>query len=123
MWLVEWRWFENFITLCICLNSIALATKDYSFRVDLEGEFAWNGHLEIIDNIFSGLFIFECVSKIVAQGFIVHKKAYLRDAWNWLDFFIVCVSVVTMTPASDNESLKALRTLRILRPLRSISTM
>ena len=26
------------------------------------------------------------VLKIFARGFVLHKHAYLRDPWNWLDF-------------------------------------
>ncbi len=26
------------------------------------------------------------VLKIFARGFAMHKHAYLRDPWNWLDF-------------------------------------
>ena len=54
------------------------------------------------------------------MGFIMHKNAYLRDAWNWIDFIIVLVSVVGFTPMSNESSLKVLRTMRILRPLRSM---
>lgn len=54
------------------------------------------------------------------MGFIKHKAAYLRDAWNWIDFIIVVVSVIGFTPISNDSSMKAFRTMRILRPLRSM---
>lgn len=59
------------------------------------------------------------------MGFIFHKYSYLREtAWNKLDFFIVCISIVGMLPISGgSDSLKALRTFRILRPLRSVNKM
>ena len=59
------------------------------------------------------------------MGFWINKNAYLRDAWNWLDFFVVIISVVDWLPVGggDNASLKSLRTFRILRPLRSINAM
>jgi hypothetical protein len=63
------------------------------------------------------------VVKVIAMGFVINKKSYLRDPWNNLDFFIVCVSIVGMLPGVNAESLKALRTFRILRPLRSINAM
>lgn len=55
------------------------------------------------------------------MGFVLHKKAYLRDSWNKLDFFIVSISIIGMLPGGGADSLKALRTFRILRPLRSIN--
>ena len=30
--------------------------------------------------------------KIFALGFVLHRHAYLRDYWNWLDFIVVIFS-------------------------------
>ena len=53
------------------------------------------------DTAFSIIFLFEFISKIIAMGFVIHKNSYLRDAWNWLDFFIVMVSVISWLPFVD----------------------
>eukprot|EP00658_Telonema_sp_P-2_P028673 TRINITY_DN21928_c0_g1_i2.p1 TRINITY_DN21928_c0_g1~~TRINITY_DN21928_c0_g1_i2.p1 ORF type:complete len:816 (+),score=200.81 TRINITY_DN21928_c0_g1_i2:409-2856(+) len=61
-------------------------------------------------------------TKIVALGFVLHEKAYLRDAWNWLDFLIVIISVVSLAATDIGLGyLKVLRTFRGLRPLRVIT--
>jgi hypothetical protein len=66
--------------------------------------------------------MFEATAKIIGMGFVMHKQGYLRDYWNWLDFFVVVVSVLDFFPdLTQYKSLKVLRTLRILRPLRSIN--
>ena len=57
------------------------------------------------------------------MGFVVHKNSYMRDPWNWLDLFIVIISVIGWLPFFDAGALKALRTFRILRPLRSINSL
>jgi len=51
------------------------------------------------------------------------SKAYLRNAWNCLDFFVVIVSILNLSTGSNSslKSLKALRALRTLKPLRLIS--
>jgi hypothetical protein len=41
-------------------------------------------------------FICEAVVKIVAQGLVNHRNAYLRDWWNCLDFFVVLTSIVEL---------------------------
>ena len=46
--------------------------------------------------IFLALFIMEATIKIIVFGFIGGKKAYLRDSWNRLDFFIVIVGIVDL---------------------------
>ena len=73
--------------------------------------------------MFSIIFLIECICKLIAMGFFMHTNSYLRDGWNWLDFFIVIVSVIGWLPFFDAGALKALRTFRILRPLRSINSL
>jgi hypothetical protein len=79
-----------------------------------------NFQLERINLIFTGIFIFECVTKIIAEGFIFHKHSYMRSSWNWLDFFVVMASLIDFLPGGNIKGLKALRTFRILRPLKTV---
>ena len=39
--------------------------------------------------VFCGIYTLEMFLKILSRGFIFHTYAYLRDAWNWLDFIVV----------------------------------
>lgn len=73
----------------------------------------------MIGQILTYIFTLEAVIKIIAMGFIMHKNAYLKDAWNWLDFIVVCIGIFENIPGIPK--LKALRTMRILRPLRSVN--
>lgn len=120
---MEWWLFETFITVAILLNSLLLATTDFEKRLNPSHISEWEPTQEKIDIVFTWIFIGEFAVKVLAMGFIISKKSYLRDPWNNLDFFIVGVSIVGMLPNVDAESLKALRTFRILRPLRSIKSM
>ena len=43
--------------------------------------------LKYLDKVFTVVFVFEMVIKMMAYGF----KRYFTDAWCWLDFVIVCV--------------------------------
>ena len=102
-----------------------LASTDYEIRLNPDYDSDWTPIQEKIDVVFSIIFIVEATVKIIAMGFIISKKSYLREPWNCLDFFIVLVSVVGLLPLGGDsaDSLKALRTFRILRPLRSINKM
>ncbi|KAK2509921.1 hypothetical protein MC885_009977 [Smutsia gigantea] len=77
--------------------------------------------LEYADKIFTYIFILEMLLKWVAYGY----KTYFTNAWCWLDFLIVDVSLVTLVANtlgySDLGPIKSLRTLRALRPLRALS--
>ncbi|EDO27999.1 predicted protein, partial [Nematostella vectensis] len=47
--------------------------------------------------------------------------AYLRDKWNWLDFIVVILGYVTISP--DVANLSGIRTFRVFRALRTISAV
>ena len=69
------------------------------------------------------------VLKILGLGLIVDEKAYLRDYFNMLDFFIVMSAYVSMmdsdnkTTGGDGISLASLRAFRVLKPLRAVSNI
>ncbi|CAB1425267.1 unnamed protein product [Pleuronectes platessa] len=77
--------------------------------------------LEYADQVFTYVFVIEMLLKWIAYGF----KTYFTNAWCWLDFVIVDVSLVSLTANilgySDLGAIKSLRTLRALRPLRALS--
>ena len=83
------------------LNSMMLAANDYQERIEKGFISERNKILVNFDTAFSIIFLFEFISKIIAMGFVIHKNSYLRDAWNWLDFFIVMVSVISWLPFVD----------------------
>jgi hypothetical protein len=80
------RWFTGLTTLIIILNSINLSIYDYSDRDSLT---SYNNVLDILNEIFTFIFLAESIIKILAMGFIMHENSYMRDGWNILDFFIV----------------------------------
>ena len=77
----------------------------------------------VMDNVFLGLYTIELVLKIMGMGFIFNKGAYLRDAWNILDFIIVASAYFALFFSSSSFSLSGLRAFRVLRPLRTISSI
>lgn len=77
--------------------------------------------LGLIDKVFTGIYSVEALLKILAFGFVVHRKSYLKNAWNILDFIALIVSYIAWIPGLPN--LKALRILRVMRPLRSINAL
>ena len=108
--------FDRFILLLISVSSLALA-MDSPLR-DPDSDVA--GYLERVEGVMNVLFFIEMTLKISAHGFVLMHGAYLRSAWNVLDFVVVVISMVQLfTGDSGNlESLRSLRTLRALRPLR-----
>uniref|UniRef100_A0A3B5L3U7 Uncharacterized protein n=1 Tax=Xiphophorus couchianus TaxID=32473 RepID=A0A3B5L3U7_9TELE len=115
--IVEHDWFETFIIFMILLSSGALAFED----IYIERRRTIKIILEFADKVFTYIFVIEMLLKWVAYGF----KTYFTNAWCWLDFFIVDVSLISLVANwmgySDLGPIKSLRTLRALRPLRALS--
>ncbi|KAI5107236.1 sodium channel protein type 2 subunit alpha, partial [Silurus meridionalis] len=115
--IVEHNWFESFIIFMILLSSAALAFED----IYIEKRKNIKTVLEYADKVFTYIFILEMLLKWLAYGFV----KYFTNAWCWLDFLIVGVSLISLVASALNYSeltaIKSLRTLRALRPLRALS--
>ena len=50
--------------------------------------------------VFCVLFTAEMTLKVIAEGLLGHRNAYLWSTWNWLDFLVVVVGWLTLTGAT-----------------------
>ncbi|XP_070559615.1 voltage-dependent L-type calcium channel subunit alpha-1D-like isoform X5 [Ptychodera flava] len=123
--IVEWKPFEYLILLTIFANCVALAVWTPFPEGDSNDT---NSHLENVEYAFLVIFTLEAVLKILAYGFLLHSGAYLRNAWNILDFIIVVIGILSeglnkanLATQQDGFDVKALRAFRVLRPLRLVS--
>uniref|UniRef100_A0A8C5DWT1 Voltage-dependent calcium channel alpha-1 subunit IQ domain-containing protein n=1 Tax=Gouania willdenowi TaxID=441366 RepID=A0A8C5DWT1_GOUWI len=121
-YVVNLRYFEMSILLVIVASSIALAAED---PVATSSE--WNKILRYFDYVFTGVFTFEMIIKMIDQGLILHDGSYFRDLWNILDFIVVVGALVafalTNNKGRDIKTIKSLRVLRVLRPLKTIKRL
>ncbi|CAM9813658.1 unnamed protein product, partial [Hapterophycus canaliculatus] len=112
--------FDRLITILIVVSSIALAL-DNPLR---DPDSTTAKVLEVIEFVTAVLFTVEFLLKICAWGFYFMPLAYLRNAWNVLDFFVVVVVLVDFAAAGPSlVGLRSLRALRSLRPLRIIKRL
>ncbi|POI30579.1 hypothetical protein CIB84_005671, partial [Bambusicola thoracicus] len=83
--------------------------------------------LRYFDYVFTGVFTFEMVIKMIDQGLILQDGSYFRDLWNILDFIVVVGALVAFALATnkgrDIKTIKSLRVLRVLRPLKTIKRL
>ncbi|XP_046749983.1 sodium channel protein para isoform X14 [Diprion similis] len=117
--LIENKYFETAVITMILLSSLALALED----VHLSSRPILQDILYYMDRIFTVIFFIEMLIKWLALGF----KKYFTNAWCWLDFIIVMVSLInfvaSLCGAGGIQAFKTMRTLRALRPLRAMSRM
>uniref|UniRef100_A0A4W3GQH4 Voltage-dependent R-type calcium channel subunit alpha n=1 Tax=Callorhinchus milii TaxID=7868 RepID=A0A4W3GQH4_CALMI len=121
-YIVNMRYFEMCILLVIASSSIALAAED-----PIHSDSKRNQILKYFDYVFTGVFTFEMVIKMIDLGLIFHEGSYFRDLWNNLDFIVVSGALVafafTGTKGKDINTIKSLRVLRVLRPLKTIKRL
>ncbi|XP_036411291.1 voltage-dependent R-type calcium channel subunit alpha-1E isoform X1 [Megalops cyprinoides] len=125
-YVVNLRYFEMSILLVIAASSIALAAED-----PVSTNSNWNKVLRYFDYVFTGVFTFEMIIKMIDQGLILHDGSYFRDLWNILDFIVVVGALIAFALTNvmgnnkgrDIKTIKSLRVLRVLRPLKTIKRL
>ena len=127
MELISNKLFDRFILVMILCSTVRLILDTFI-----------DGYISVLifdicDAFFNIIFLLECVTKVLALGFVLDEGSYLRDNWNKIDLIIVCCSIFDFqnlfekyfssgyNSHSNLQFLKVLRLLRTLRPLRFIS--
>merc|ERR550534_2056663 len=119
MRLIADPWFDRFVLLLIIANSFILAIQNHR-----AGTEAWEYQLLNDTELgFLTLFGLELVVKVIAMGFCMDPRSYLRDEWNWLDMVVVVsgVLMIALRDQTEDRGLSFLRAFRVLRPLRSMA--
>ncbi|KAM4671008.1 voltage-dependent T-type calcium channel subunit alpha-1I isoform 2-T2 [Amazona ochrocephala] len=105
------HYLDIFITFIICLNVVTMSLEHYNQPVSLETA------LKYCNYLFTTVFVFEAVLKLVAFGL----RRFFKDRWNQLDLAIVLLSVmgITLEEIEINAALPINPTIiRIMRVLR-----
>ena len=117
--LIENKYFETIVLVLILVSSFVMTLEDIWF----ETRPTLIDALYYLDRILTVVFFLETTLKLFAMGFVV----YFSNAWCWLDFVIVAVSLINFGASllgfSNISIFKTMRTLRALRPLRAMAKM
>ena len=105
---IEGSRFQNFITVLIILNAIALGLETDAYIMSHIGD-----ELVFFDKFVLTIFTIEIFIKLVNR-----KANFFKNGWNIFDFIIVGISLI---PSSG--SLSVLRALRIFRAMRLLSVV
>ncbi|CDW78727.1 cation channel family protein [Stylonychia lemnae] len=99
---------ENLMTLCVFANTIILSMDRYGIDADTQSI------LSSFNTFFTIVFSIEMFLKIAAIGLV----KWLRDKMNYMDGFIVILSLVELVFMSGSGAFSAFRSIRMLRTLR-----
>ena len=110
---VRFSLFENFLTVCVLINTVVMAMDSYDIDPQTEKD------LEDMNLVFTWIFIVEMGLKLLARG----PKKYAAERMNLLDGAVVMLSIVEMIMqavggGSGAGSLQAFRTVRVFRTFR-----
>ena len=72
--------FDNTIMVLIALSSLKLAADTYINNYSSHSPVVKVS--EQIDIVLNFAFLFECVTKVIALGFVMDNGSYLRESWN-----------------------------------------
>jgi hypothetical protein len=78
--LYKWKPFENFVMFLIALSSGKLAVATYEKYLPDDSPIL--SLSDLFDVVINCLFLFECVTKLIALGFMMDEGSYIRDTWN-----------------------------------------
>jgi voltage-dependent calcium channel L type alpha-1D len=75
--------FDQIVFVFIAINTLILSLNWFLIDPKLENGF------EIVNNVFTALFTFEALIKILANG-----KLYFKENWNLFDFFVLIFTYI-----------------------------
>lgn len=78
--------FEYTILAAILVNCVVMSMEEHLPNKDKS---VFTEKLDETEIYFLVIFSTETFLKIIAQGFILHPGAYMRNIWNSMDFFVV----------------------------------
>jgi hypothetical protein len=126
--LVENRLWDNIVTAGIFI-SIATLPLDDPF-ISVQQEFIEDPNyrssttgraIDMINMNVSILFMIDVSVRIVARGFWIGKRAYMRDAFNRLDFSLSIIGLVDVFSDSTIPGMNAVKSVRALKVLKAIN--
>ncbi|XP_034390660.1 sodium channel protein type 4 subunit alpha B-like [Cyclopterus lumpus] len=75
--------FSWFIMFTILTNCVFMTMREPP---------AWS---RTVEPMFTAIYTFEAIIKVVSRGFCVGKFTFLRDPWNWLDVMVISTGFLT----------------------------
>jgi len=122
-WVVNLRYFDDFILVVILISSVLLAVED-----PVHPDAPRNKVLRYFDYGITAIFALEVLVKMIDLGVILHKGSYLRNGWNVIDAFVVACNIAALflnignsQDSLERDAIKSFRVLRVLRPLKAIN--
>ncbi|ORX56168.1 hypothetical protein DM01DRAFT_1303553 [Hesseltinella vesiculosa] len=116
----------NWVMMCCVLLSILVVILDEPSTRKLQDISSQRSEIfDTVDMALGAVFVVEMVIRIIADGLLFTPRAYLRHAWNRLDFVVILLNFGTLFANNDQlpRALGTVRSMRILRLIRYFGGM
>lgn len=90
--------FDRIIVILIVISSLMLVLESPETRSNN----TFRQINSVLEYVFVVAFTFEILVKVCAMGLVMHKGAYLRNAYNALDFVVVLASLLAVTQVGSS---------------------
>lgn len=119
---VKSAFFDSLMTFAVLCNTVALAMQHHGIEKEMEDL------LDLCNQVFTWLFIYELFSKLLAVGI----AKYCGDSMNYIDGSVVLLSIFEMVMEalmsggggmSQFKALRLLRTFRVFRIARLLRAL
>jgi hypothetical protein len=122
----NWYW-DKLVTAGIFISIATLPLDDPFISVqqdhiqDQNDQFSIALAIDMINMYLSILFMIDVSVRIVARGFWVGKRAYMRDSFNRMDFVLSIIGLVDVFTDSTLPGMNAIKAIRALKVLKAIN--
>jgi hypothetical protein len=100
------------------LQNFVICVLDAQYKQENSKEF--DDFVRIVNNILTVIFAFELIVNVCANW----MKRFIRNGWNWLDIFIVFVSLLDFGPFDNPLWLvRLMRAFRVVRLFGRVSML
>lgn len=116
---VDHAQFEPVVLTLICISGVSIAAEGPPGNHYLDDKPALTNLFHSINIGILIVFWVEFWLHTIAEGFISTPSAYLKKAWNRIDFFVLIASSIEFasTYVGEGDTLRVLRVIRVWRPL------
>ncbi|KAI8064552.1 Ion transport protein-domain-containing protein, partial [Gongronella butleri] len=117
--------FNWVMMLCVLLSILVVILDEPSTRKMDDMSTQRSDVFDTIDLVLGFVFMIELLLRVIADGLLLTPRAYLRHAWNRLDFVVILLNFGTLFANNDQlpRALGTVRSMRILRLIRYFGGM
>ena len=112
------HWLFNYILIVLIVGNLIIICLNHPWLDPLSKR---KKIIDAFNYIFNSIFIIEAIIKIISNGLLLNKNAYLRSIINIIDFICIIIGIIDMFWSKNIGYLRTFRAIRTVKPIRIIT--